>query len=76
MSFLQLHFLFGMARVWVHNELRKWEGCGQGVLPINLPLPPPPIYPHMQHYIYFVRLPRTVIVWALCGDLKAFLRRT
>ena len=62
----------GLGSQWI----TQMEGCGQGVLPINLTPPPPPIYPHMQHYIYFVRLLRTVIVWVLCGDLKAFLRRT
>ena len=50
-SFLQLHFLFGMARVWVHNELRKFEGCGQGVLPINLTPPPPHISSHATLYL-------------------------
>ena len=53
---------FGMARVWTGVDRESYR------------LISPLIYPP-QHYIYLVRFPRTVIVWVLCGDLKAFLRR-
>ena len=48
-------------------KLRKWPGVDRESYRLLSPLR----YPHMQHYIYFVRLPRTVIVWVLYGDWKA-----
>ena len=75
-SLLQLHFLFGMARVGFTMNYANGKGVDRESYRLISPPPPPLIYPHMQHYIYFVRLLRTVIVWVLCGDLKAFLRRT